>query len=1114
MADTETIEYTPEELEEIERILGVINSAISVTEEVEEPLAQPEPSEDELIPEPDIFDMPESSLDAFEAETPGIEAEIEAEEAVEAVEDQVLDLADVDDLSADITDLTDIPDIDMEDESGVEDITGLLQEVEEPEIPETMEAPPVEPVEDITADFEDVSEEPLPVDEIIPEEEVPDTGLDVTEDVEPETIEEPATEAPLTGTTIEQLNSLTRDEPESLDAQDLAPADEFVDEDEPADIEAAPETIEEMPETGIGEDEIPSADGIEADDGVSIGEGADADMPDLSDLSFDESAEIPEAVDADVPDIDISDIAADEAPLDDTGEGLAEAAMGDIEPSPQDELQQDGIDGFGDEAADQSLTEDLTSEVDSPDLGEPDISLLDEEEPLQIEPLDDEKPVPRPPVPESDERETVELSDKELKKLKKAILLFNPAVIQAIKEAVINDLLPPKETRQLVDMIIDGRPEDNIHRFLEKKLKSTIALRDETAVPGRRVITARPEYTAKGRERQKRLLRKTKIFGAAVAATVIFSLLGYLFIYKPLKAKSLINEGVALILTPGDNIERQKNYKKAEALFNIVEDNYQKDYLPGYNAYAKAYFKRKSYDFSIKKLNIAYQIDKKNLETLNNLGSFYSRVPKEYYHSLQSGIDRFYYPKRKPERLERDQLDVSIEFYKRALLIDKSNITAFYGIGNSYFYQGQYLKAKEYYQNILDVDPDSVIGYSGLLNLYIERNEFKEVISANSELNDKKMLDELSSPLLAKLASYYIDKKKTATGNIRIDYGVQSPRFKDINDNVYPAVRSVLKALNRRDSDYPPLYLQSARLKKTQNNLKEMERLLEKAISLTKEKYNSDNYFGALHLMGEYYYDINDPVKAYQYLNSAVKAYPYQPEFTDEEFYHETESLGRSYALTGNIFYYFFDKVKSRYGDIEDELIDSELDKMANYSIAREKYIKALEQGYSSPELFYNLGRVYYMNRSYQKALNSWLNLHEDFVNRPELMYALGNAFYHMGDYEASKGQYLQLISVYEYEADKVKIPILSNNDHIKLFKTLASVSNNLGAVYLLQNDESRSSINFWKGINYAKRINKENEFARVNLARAYKQRATVYEPILDESIPYSIDIYRDEMRK
>jgi hypothetical protein len=119
-----------------------------------------------------------------------------------------------------------------------------------------------------------------------------------------------------------------------------------------------------------------------------------------------------------------------------------------------------------------------------------------------------------------------------------------------------------------------------------------------------------------------------------------------------------------------------------------------------------------------------------------------------------------------------------------------------------------------------------------------------------------------------------------------------------------------------------------------------------------------------------------------------------------------------------------------------------------------------------------------------------------------------------MGSYAAAKGEYLKLVSAYEYELDKMKIPRRDLEGHQKLFTFLSASYNNLGVVYQAQNNEAKSDISYWKSIDYAQQINTDNEFARVNLARSFKKAGEPGEGILDEFIPYSIDYYREDMRK
>nr|HPK43814.1 hypothetical protein [Spirochaetota bacterium] len=139
--------------------------------------------------------------------------------------------------------------------------------------------------------------------------------------------------------------------------------------------------------------------------------------------------------------------------------------------------------------------------------------------------------------------EGVEISDAELRRLKKALLLLHPALRKKIKEIILRDELSPQDTRKLIDLIVSGKPEENIQRFIEKRLNITLQLEEE--LPShRRVITARPEYTRDGMERQKRLLRQTKMLALAVVVGFTLTVTVYQYIYKPFMARRLISKGV------------------------------------------------------------------------------------------------------------------------------------------------------------------------------------------------------------------------------------------------------------------------------------------------------------------------------------------------------------------------------------------------------------------------------------------------------------------------------------------------------------------------------------------------------------------------------------------
>ena len=1088
MGDSEgRTEYTPDQKQEIDRILDVLSTASIKTDRGSIPV---------------MLDSSAEGITPFREEPT---APVEEEYASEEFEEEAV--GDVDEIT---------------------DVTDFIQVIEEPEERKTAREAPVEELPDITMEAEAPA---LPeIDEIteIPDEfeEVPgpkgEEGMEEPqfpelEEVEPVPAKKPRAKGAMS--TEDALDELLSNEPSSVDQQDILD-NRFIGEEGEEPSAGEEESLEELPEDLL--QDIETADKGKSE--MSLGAGDAEDVPDLSDMSLDSGGEIAEADVEDIPEIDIMDLTAQEkepatrsdkkkgpsesldmemeeagitASLDDLGDlgeiedisGItekkapkkAEAEFGGFEEADLADIK--GIDEI----------EDVVASEPIPDLGEID---MPEEEPVAVK---------KPSAPR--EEEGVELSDAELRKLKTALMLFHPALRSAIKDTILNDLLPPNDTRNLIDLVLKGKPEDNVHRFLEKKLNRTIDISGEEERPGRRVIASRPEYTKEGAERQKQLLKLTKIFGAAAVAAFLVTIMSYQFIYKPVMAKRKIREGVALIRKPGVPVDQKvRDYLEAEKLFQTVDEDYVKNYMPGYNQYARAYFDVKEYEYAYTKLNKAFQLEKGNIETLNNIGYFYARLPEPYY---RRNYGRLKAPDA-PEKAEA-KIDIALRFYKYALNRDPKNITALYGIGNAYMYQGRYFEARQYYENILRVDKNSVVGYSGLLNLFIERDNFPEVLSIHSSLQDEELMEKVDSALLAKLAWYYLSKKRTDKMNVRIDYGVQSPRLKDLEDNPYPVVRTVLGVLNQKDPDYPPLYFHFARLAREQGNLKLMREYLKTAIK------KEPNYFAAHYMMGEYYYLVKEPIEAYRSFKEAMNVYNSPPGFTDNDFYKETESLGKCYTMTGNLFYYFFDRLKPRYrysDELEEVVLEEEVEKRANNDKAQEYYELAIKEKYSSPELHYNLGRLYYMKSLYEKALDQWLNLYEEFVRSPELMFSLGNAFFHLNNVEAAKGEYLKLISFYETEADKIRTIFPNKTEHIKIFQSLSSAYNNLGVIYQVQDNEVKSNLSYWKAIDYAKRIERENEFARVNLARSFKVRKEAIMPILDENIPFGYDIYRPDMRQ
>lgn len=1233
------IEYTPEELQEIDRIVSSLPGAPAVpsddssdggndymdlsafdsadegnTPDIEsiEPTIEPEldvePEPISEIENPDLdsdsdseddFEMPEEIKLDDELSDGGdddlsdsiSEMDFEAPENISDIEsdDELSDLGEMseEDLSGDFDSVDDIPEEDISDNE-IQDITSFIEEVPGEPIDDSLEEAEEPGLDDLSEDLSSFSDEDSGNDEFadlgseldgfddaddfseVSEDESGDSFSDLgadsdldlgdlggfdesasdeesddlgdidtggfddslgdipglNDDESSDEVDEIA-EGPVS--TMGQLNALTKDEPDSLDDQEID--EEAVVDNTVSQIPDDDSSDDSMPEMDDLEDiDIPEETDVSAAEGVSLETEDSEEIPDLSDLSLGDMDAVSEAGDSDIPDLDIGGLDGDdELPeLDDIGGSSEMDDIDAFDDSHLEDMDEPDLSLDAMDSSDDLEVEDSSSEVDDMFADLPDIPDMDQvDEVVENEPIPDIPDLDEDdstPAAASSSGESLDLSADELRKVKKALLLFPPGLTDAIKDTILNDRMSAAETRRLVDMILDGRPENNIHRYLEKKLDTEINKEGGKESTGRRALYARPEYTAEGRERQKALLKRTAIISSVAMITAVIFFLSFQYIYKPMKAKSLINGGVELIRR--DNDPKIPDYKLAEEKFDnalgYVNDfslTFFDDY-EAYNKYGRAYFFRKEYDRALDKFNKAYDIGYENnfedVLVLNNLGYFFSRMPDSYFNRVKSELENYYYKDKFPSLEKIDtKYDVAVDFYRKALNVDPKNIASMFGIGNAYYAQGQFLKAKNYYMNILKTDPDSIVGYSGLLNLYIERNDFPDALMVFVDLRDKGLLEEVPSALLGKLTNYFLSKSKSDAVNIRIDYGIQSPRLKDSDDQPFPAVLTVLRALKNRDDNYPPLYLYYAKLAEKMKNYKLVEKHLERAIEKADDR--KQNYFDARHMLGEFHYKTKNPVKAYKNLKMALKASENPADFTEEDFYKNTESVGKTYAVMGNIFYYFFDKVRFDLGDqesiSEDEMRKNE-NKMANFIIAQEKYETALANGYSSSELNYNLGRIYYLNRNYEKAMNQWLNLYEDFTVSPELMFALGNVFYKVNSYDSAKAQYLKLTDIFEYKASGIKNIKRQNPQHIKIFRTLSSAYNNLGVIYQVEGDEEKSNICYWKSIEYAKMLEQESEFSRVNIARSFKERTEPIVPILDDNIPYSIDYFREDMRK
>jgi hypothetical protein len=457
MSDKDPIEYSPEELAEIQRIVSILPGSSNAADEGGvmslAGAAAPPPAKDpameegyrsfsELLEDTDDADNTFSANDAID-ELPG--------DAIMDISDDIAELSD--------EDLTFAPQ-----EDAAEDFADI------PSFDTSAEQPATETFADLPDFDSDGGGFSISDGSDLPD--IPDLdGFD--EGPADETFSRGRSTAD-SGSTLGQLDALLADEPESVDEQDIS-SDMFVDAGEPAGAAEAAESPDDIPLSddfaGDEFDELPA---------MALDGGADESLPDMSELDLG-SADIPEADELDVPDVDLGGLGGLDfseepsvEPVDDFGGGLNELdGFGSMPESPSGAAGDDAATG-----ADvlmiwilailmcRNLLLKCRASISS--LWGMRRIFSGRTTTAGYSRVHGPASATAPSSGAESESGSVDLSDEELRRLKKALALYPAGLMYAVRDAVLKDMLAPADTRQLVDMILDNRPVDNIRRFLRK----------------------------------------------------------------------------------------------------------------------------------------------------------------------------------------------------------------------------------------------------------------------------------------------------------------------------------------------------------------------------------------------------------------------------------------------------------------------------------------------------------------------------------------------------------------------------------------------------------------------------------------------------------------------
>ncbi len=487
---------------------------------------------------------------------------------------------------------------------------------------------------------------------------------------------------------------------------------------------------------------------------------------------------------------------------------------------------------------------------------------------------------------------------------------------------------------------------------------------------------------------------------------------------------------------------------------------------------------------------------------------------------------------------------------------EPDDIDAMSGIGEIFYARGDYAAAAREYNNIIARFPADIRGHAGLLNTYIQiwrQNEDPRfVLAKHREIRALGLEDELSLYLTGKLAGFYIDLDED---EVRIRYQVDpvdSVSGLDIRDNAEHLLSMVFSKEELRDGEeivgarYGEGFYQRGRFL-----LKQRE-----ALQALKQFQNAHNYdprhYLAVNAMGEYYRGVRDFDRASQYFLKALEIHRDWSRTAGARPEDETLIAGdyaRIYYNLGSLLFlrYAGFPGKDTIGFPDTRLYPDRAraePENAELQMRREQLLRArqyleealredLRDRKARANLVYWMGWIDYMSSDFEGALNAWDDIDPLYATEDSaLSLARANAYFYTDQSRASLGLYLKLKSDLERTLAGIATPDPANQEQRGLFLSLASVYNNIGAIYEkeyvelyrrggsqqdLRRLEQNAMLYYTRAVDVSHSVNENNEIARNNLALAFKYSRDAAglqfrEPLIDDWLPPMLSSLKEEL--
>ncbi len=503
----------------------------------------------------------------------------------------------------------------------------------------------------------------------------------------------------------------------------------------------------------------------------------------------------------------------------------------------------------------------------------------------------------------------------------------------------------------------------------------------------------------------RKFIRKLAVTTGSLAAMILFSLILFNFVYRPLLARSLYKKGHEALLA--------EEYSESDALFEEAWTEWENDSWA--LRYAQSYTEIHEYFLASKKYDeLIYGID-------TDLSDLLKQKTKE--------------------RVLLDQYDLGSETVR---LIDLVNVN------KTGIFEHSLLQSNEFHDFARADDLLSVV----LVEEPYERNAL--ILQGDNYVRwseeDPSQLLNAGTVYQRIIQEHGIDNEL----NIRLAWYAQK------SDNLV-GLRELLPRITDRLSDTPiviPIFTDIAQYLMENNELAYVAPLLKELRDEYPYEagghYWSAQYFRMIGMLTEERVELENTIaileaseplrwdKLSMYIDSnnriAELAYDRDRALEAESLYQksleryvlglETNTLekdahlARFYEGLGDI-RYFYSK---------------------NFEEARRYFERALEEGRSSRELFYKTGNTMYREEDYALAVELFLNTETHPPRDAAGLLATASALYHLENYSASEAYFFQLTELLDEKRDAIRLfSPFENAEHNSLILYMIKAYNGLG---------------------------------------------------------------------